>query len=1040
MRAKILSASAGSGKTYRLAYKYVHDTIKHFNDKPYLYRAILAVTFTNKATEEMKSRILKEINDIVVNPDGCSYLKDLQRDTKLAREEIITRAKTTLSRILHDYSRFTILTIDKFFQRILRAFIKELGIDINYNIELETSTILSRSTDALIDDITTNTELQQWIMEFAQENIDDNGDWDIRKYILQLGGELFKESNKQAILQALPKERLKEIISQAETRYAQTIATAKRLGGEALEIMHRAGVDTVDFTGKSTSFTNYFRKAADGILAAPTKTIRDKSQTTDKWSALPTAQALAPQLQPILAELCDLYDGSLRLTTTLPKIKRNYRSFALLQDIYQKLSTLCQEEGIMLLSETKYILSRFVADNDAPFIYEKTGNRFERFMIDEFQDTSLKEWSNFVPLLQNAMSQSEDTSVLIVGDVKQSIYRWRGGDWRILQQGVSKVLGEADTKLEIMANNYRSLRNVVKFNNMAIKRVVKYANNEINSNLDKALEAKNITESCYHELHNTLKSAYKGHHQKPKSSSDNNGYIRVERYDEEPPIVECIKSVIERGYSYNDIMILHRKGDDGAKTAKILLDYKQQTNAPFNIMTQDSLVVGNADISNFVIALLRLSQNSNDHISRAIANDFLGRRYDEEPTKEELNELAYISQLTPEQAFERIVINYELDKYRGEMAYLQALHEQIITFCSSKVADIQLFLKEWEESGCNKNLVVEKSDMTIELTSIHKSKGLERKVIIIPYCDWKIGPKTNSTIWATPEVTADNNSEELAEIGQFPVSFDKSLNNSIYSDDYHRETVFAHIDNINLLYVALTRACEALYVYIPNRAQKNIGSVLWEVLTKDNPNNDSTRIEYGVEESPIRSAERGDKGIENMIMEEYPTTDITTSLHLSSERYFDDEEPSQAVSARNMGIAMHAIMCEATNMQSVIERIEEYTAAGKIDSTQAEELKSVMKRELSRADIAEWFSDEWDAIHNEEDIICNAHIGTRRPDRVMIRGDRAVVVDYKFGHDKPKGHAKTMSIYMQQLRDMGYSKVEGYLWYLTLGEIEKVEM
>ena len=184
MRAKILSASAGSGKTYRLAYKYVHDTIKYFYEKPYLYRAILAVTFTNKATEEMKSRILKEINDIVQSPAKSSYLKDLKRDTALTEQEIISRAKGILSRILHDYSRFTILTIDKFFQRILRAFIKELGIDLNYNIELETSSILTRSTDALIDDITTNEELQRWILDFAQENFDNNSGWDVRRNIL----------------------------------------------------------------------------------------------------------------------------------------------------------------------------------------------------------------------------------------------------------------------------------------------------------------------------------------------------------------------------------------------------------------------------------------------------------------------------------------------------------------------------------------------------------------------------------------------------------------------------------------------------------------------------------------------------------------------------------------------------------------------------------------------------------------------------------------------------------------------------------------
>ncbi len=195
MRAQILSASAGSGKTYRLAYKFVHDTIKYYRDKPYLYRAILAVTFTNKATEEMKSRILKEINDLIVRPAESSYMADLKRDLGFDEAEIVKRARSIQTKILHDYSRFTILTIDKFFQRILRAFIRELGIDINYNIEIETSTVLTRSADSLIDDITGDDTLRQWIMEFAQEKIDDNSQWDIRRDLLALGRELFNEQS-----------------------------------------------------------------------------------------------------------------------------------------------------------------------------------------------------------------------------------------------------------------------------------------------------------------------------------------------------------------------------------------------------------------------------------------------------------------------------------------------------------------------------------------------------------------------------------------------------------------------------------------------------------------------------------------------------------------------------------------------------------------------------------------------------------------------------------------------------------------------------
>ncbi len=709
MRAQILSASAGSGKTYRLAYKFVHDTIKYYRDKPYLYRAILAVTFTNKATEEMKSRILKEINDLIVRPADSSYMADLKRDLGFDEAEIVKRARSIQTKILHDYSRFTILTIDKFFQRILRAFIRELGIDLNYNIEIETSTVLTRSADSLIDDITGDDTLRQWIMEFAQEKIDDNSQWDIRRDLLALGRELFNEQSRQTVMNSTSKEELQKAIREAEKRSARARADMKAAAEKALEIMDRAGVCPTDFAGKSRSFAKYFSAIAAGDVKEPTATARQRAASPDGWAAKGSAaQAAAPELQPLLAEICDTFDRNRRLWSTLPLVKSTYRSYALLQDIYKRVRDLCEEEGIMLLSETKYILSRFVAGNDAPFIYEKTGNRFERFMIDEFQDTSIREWENFVPLLQNAMSQSEDTSVLIVGDVKQSIYRWRGGDWRILQHGVRKALGDADTELRILSDNYRSLPRIVEFNNTAMARVVERDNADLDAALLKAAERGSLSRSGYDDLRGTLRSAYEGHAQTPRRKSRNEGYVRIETFEQTPPLVECIESIIARGYSYNDIMILYRKASDGLRTARILLEYKRRNNT-FNIMTQDALIVGNAPVSSFVTSVMRLSQDPNDSISRAVMNDYLGRDYDAPLAEDDRATLARICRLTPEEAFEKIVLEYRLDLRHDEIAYLQALHEQIAAFCAAKVADIQLFLAAWDEKGSAKALSVRRA-------------------------------------------------------------------------------------------------------------------------------------------------------------------------------------------------------------------------------------------------------------------------------------------------------------------------------------------
>ena len=441
MRAKILNASAGSGKTYQLAYKYVRDVV----EQPSIYRHILAVTFTNKATEEMKSRILKEIH-LLASGGESSYLENLCRELDMDAATVRRRAAEVRSKILHDYSRFTVLTIDTFFQRILRAFIKELGIDLNYNVEIETASVLTKSADTLIEQITTDRDLQRWLTDFVQERIDEGKKWDVRDGILTLGGELFKEKNKEALSLARSREELGRIVGEATARAAATKQQMRERAAEAVRIMADAGVGPADFTGKSRSFAHYFLTVAAGELKPYTATVGKMSLTTEGWAPKGSPAApLAARLQPLLREICDLYDANVRSWNTCDLLRENYRSFALLSDLYAKVQQLCDEQNMMLLSETKYILSEFIGHNDAPFIYEKVGNRFEHFMIDEFQDTSVKEWENFLPLLQNAMSQSEATSVLIVGDIKQSIYRWRGGDWKILHGEAQQALGAGDT-------------------------------------------------------------------------------------------------------------------------------------------------------------------------------------------------------------------------------------------------------------------------------------------------------------------------------------------------------------------------------------------------------------------------------------------------------------------------------------------------------------------------------------------------------------------------------------------------------------------
>lgn len=1028
MRAKILSASAGSGKTYQLAYKYVYDTIRNYDEKPYLYRAILAVTFTNKATEEMKSRILREIDTLASHPERSSYMPLLLQDPLLNEALVVNRARAVRAKILHDYSHFTVLTIDKFFQRILRAFIKELGIDLNYNIEIETASLLSKSADSLIDDISRDDTLKRWITGFAQENIDENRKWDVRGDIIDLGRELFDESAKRAVMEALPKQRLMDLLRDGEGRLAAAAAEMRRLAQDAVRELDAAGVESVNLSSGVGGVVDFLRAAATGVIAAPNKTVRKKILSDEEWKK---RDAAAEAVHGTAGRILGIYDGSARLRETMALMRGTYRSYALLGDIYAKIGEQCREQGVMLLSETKYILSSFIADNDAPFIYEKMGNRYERFMIDEFQDTSFMEWCNFLPLLRNAMSQSADTSVLIVGDVKQSIYRWRGGDWRILQQEAARQLGEKDTETCMLSDNYRSLPCVVEFNNIVTRRIVEADNASLNALLCKAAGEGRLSIPARDELVDTLQRAYAGHAQTPRRTGRGDGYVRVELFDGEPPLVECIESIVARGYSYGDIMVLYRSNSDGARAARILLEYKRRNNR-FNIMTQDALVVGNAAVSGFVIAVMRLSQDAEDAISRVVANAYLGRDYDAALTPRDISLLAYIGQLTPEAAFEKIVAEYGLDSRTDETAYLQAVHEQVVAFCASKVADIQLFLNMWDERGAARALSAEKGDNTIELTTIHKAKGLEKKVVILPYCKWGLDPSSGrgNIVWAEPH------GGDMPDMGRFPVPYLKSMTESAFCDEYYREKVYSHVDAINMLYVALTRAKEALYVFVPRSKRMNMGVLLWDAAATDK---DAGFVEYGTLSGPEAENKDDDAAVRNVIVRGYPTSDVAMPLRLPAQRYFEEGADGVRVpTPRSVGILMHGVLGSAVNRADVERRIGEMRGSGELSEAQARELSEAVQREFSRPKVAEWFSDRWDEVRNECDIVSRTAAGTRRPDRVMIRGSRAVVVDYKFGAVRSGSHMRQVAEYMRLISGMGYTHVEGYVWYVSQGDVVDV--
>ena len=1044
MRAKILSASAGSGKTYRLAYKYIRDAMAN----PEAYRNILAVTFTNKATEEMKSRIIEEIHRLA-SGQPCGYVDDLKEDLNLTEEELRKRAATVRSNILHDYSRFTVLTIDRFFQRVLRAFIRELGLETDYSLELDAEPVLEKSVEELIKNTEGDEELRRWINDFCRERTEDDRSWDVRDTIMRIGAEMFKEGNRDAIGRTKTKEELEKAVAAAAKRCEESQKRIRELAEQALRVMREAGVSNDCF---SRGFTVCFERLAKKPDADLTDTVRAKALSTDGWvpksKSSAAAAAAAEALRPLLAEMVGVHDREIRLWNTVKLIKGNFRSFALLSDLYRTAQRICEEEKTMLLSETKHILSEFVTDSEAPFIYEKIGARFERYMIDEFQDTSLREWKNFAPLLRNAMAQSPENTVLLVGDIKQSIYRWRGGDRKILQQYAAEALGENDTLTESLRENWRSLPVVVEFNNMIMERVTKADNDMLNDDLEHARQSGAISAALAEELRDTLRQTYADCRQIPRRRDAHDGFVEITVHEGEPPVVERIKQLLDKGFEPKDIMILVREKSKGIEVAKMLLDFKNTNTDPryrFDIMTQEALVTGSAPVVKFVIAALTLARNPEDRIQCAVYRRYEGAAEPGKPlTDEERSFFGAIRMLSPEEAFERIVMRFSLGDDPRHTAYLQALHEQILRFSTSRTADTGLFLEWWEKSGCRQSLSVEQSRSTIEITTIHKAKGLEKKAVIIPCCDWALDPRSagafmDNYIWSQPE-----GDEQLSAIGIFPVSFKKSeMAESLFASDYHRERTGSHTDNINLLYVALTRAAESLHIFIPEPGRsggsQSVGRLMLSVLSDKEftAGADGCRhLTFGELAPPCKEKRlHGTAG--HTIVERYPARETEMRLRLPSQRYFDAQQQT-GLSPRNFGILMHKAFAEAKTEQDIAAAITKMKNDAVISDAEAAHLTLLVEQALANPQAKEWFSGHHDMVRNENDIVLPHSSAVKRPDRVMTDGRRATVVDYKFGSKKSPAYNRQTAEYMTLLRQMGYEHTEGFIWYVTLGEIERV--
>ena len=1073
---KIYKASAGSGKTFQLVAEYLKLLLKN----PFSYRHILAVTFTNKATNEMKSRVLGQLNKLA-HEESSDYILLLQNETGLSETIIRKQSKQVLKNILHDYNRFSISTIDSFTQRIIKAFNREMGISPQFTLELDDDFLLEEAVDRLLSKVDNDKQLRKWLVEFSEEKITENRSQRIEDDIKSLGKELFKEKFQlffpEGEQSVYTRENLLEFRKKLNAIIAQYEATLKRKAQEGVTQMEAAGLEPDDFSGKGRGIGGFFVKLANGQQPNFTNTVAACAEEVEKWYAKTSPkkeeirQLTETRLQPILKEIIAFKDDNEPEYLSAKEVSKQLRMLGILTDLKEEIREVLQEKGVLQLSDSNLLLSKIIGDSDSPFVYEKIGNRFSYFMLDEFQDTSSLQWKNFKPLVANSLA--EGNANLLVGDVKQSIYRWRNSDWNILAEQVNSDFPFFQPEEKTLGKNWRSRENIIDFNNAAI--------GSLKQTFENFLLEKIENESFRHKF----SAIYENFMQEPgKTDNLKSGLAEINFIDKNDfeylsaeLLVKQVKRLQDKGLKAGETAILIRKNREGTKIIETFLEAsKKEENKNYNlsVISNESLFLHASKGVNFVIFVLEhLIDPHNQIIKAALLNLWLAwlkpelnaiekqkisSKAEQENSwpldnnfetffESELNEK--IGQIQKkvllaslDESIMEICSLFNMFQIQSELPFLQTLIDQTAEVKTSVSNDLSNLLHWWNEKGYKTSVNVNEDVDAIRLLTVHKSKGLEFEAVLLPNFNWDTSWTGNQApvLWCKPVV------EPFNRFPLLPVKAGSSLADTIFSNDYFEEKVNSFIDTLNLVYVAFTRAKSVLMVHAENPDEKNnskepgksINHLLKYALENlsDNSfsgcwNDDKTLFSYG--EIPAFTFKKPESSSEWITNYSFNNFGHRIRLRLNSEDFLIPGEMNKSV--KNTGKLVHEILSEIEKSEHLKDACEKAVNEGKITAQEADIIREKLEKSLSKPEIKNWFDGSYEVL-NERELLTTSK--SLRPDRIMISGKKAIVVDYKWGEKIPGKYNRQITNYAQTLRETGFEQVEGYLWYLNPDEVEKV--
>ncbi len=1058
----IYKASAGSGKTYTLTREYLKLLLSQSGN----FRSILAVTFTNKATAEMKARILRDLHKLATGR-GEGLAAELAHTLGTTPAALRANAQRELNLLLHDYTRFSVLTIDSFFQRILRSFSRETGLLEGFQVELNTQKVVEEAVNNLVDSVGDHPELLEWLTEMAVTRLHEGIGWNFAATLRELGVQLLKEALQTAddhLSQASPfsRETLRALRNRLYQQKGELESRIRALGRQGVDYLDSNGLLESQFMRGNQGPAGYFSRCVERGFDEPTSYVRKALDDNENWCTKSSKEKASLMhhvesgLHPMLREAVDYFDTHASAWLTIDLVLKFLPAAGVMADLSESITRYLSENNLFLLARSSAFIQRIVRDTDTPFIYEKMGEYYRHFMIDEFQDTSRLQWANFRPLVVNALASGN--SSLIVGDVKQAIYRWRDTDWKLLATEAAEDVAPMAVSHETLRYNWRSDGKIIDFNNrffaMASGLVKRYLLEGFPETAGPQLrnQLTTLLDSAYADLQQALP---------PDAPNAEKGYVQVAFVEESPEnpsqtqileqLTALLVSLQQRGVALRDISILVRTKQEALDITEWL--QREAANCTdsslcFDLLSNDSLLPESSPAVAWMVTAMQWLVDPDNPLAPA----FLRREYQHffaagNQGSSFSDPIVHFEALRPEwstlslyELCSSLIAEFGLSRCEGQWPYVQAFLDIVLDYSRRKGSDTGSFLDYWEEQ--KSNFAVKLSDQlnAIRLLTIHKAKGLEFKVVIVPFCDWKLdGNLGRDILWVHPSEAP------YSQLRVLPVKYETKLRNSLFVKDFYEEQMMNFADSLNLLYVALTRACSELYVWAPQpkvssrESTKSVAHLLFDVLGGD-PDfaaqvaapepfcwgvvPDSTEekvlgndLEVTLCQAPIR-----------------PQGQPKPLVHLlrNSRLYATEKSKGQ----RERGTLLHELFCRLKTFDDLESVLQRWREEGVLDNREMEQLRPLMQKASNNPQIAGWFSGAY-RVRTEADLLLPGGAG-QRPDRIMTRGKEAIVVDYKFGEKRSSSYRRQVESYCNTLREMGFWPVTGYIWYVMTDLVEAV--